>query len=75
MTQPERLQRVFYILTGLFDWVGIRINTGKMVSMSCQPFHASGRMLMEAYERRSMGTGLTIQKKTAEKGTLPGLKS
>ena len=26
-TQPERLQRAFDVLAGLFDWVGLRKNT------------------------------------------------
>ena len=32
-TQPEMLQRVFGILTGLFDWVGLRKNTVNTVGM------------------------------------------
>ena len=56
-TQPERLQRVFDVLTSLFDRVGLRMNMQKMVSMSCQPCHAPGRMSVEAYERRTTGTG------------------
>ena len=34
-THPERLQRVFDVLTGLFGQVGIIMNTRKMVSMAC----------------------------------------
>ena len=36
-TQPERLQRAFDILTGLFNWVGLRKNTANTVDMVCQP--------------------------------------
>ena len=36
-TQPERLQREFDVLTGLFDRVVLRKNTRKTVSMACQP--------------------------------------
>ena len=34
-TRPERLQREFDVLTGIFDWVGLRTNTRKIVSMVC----------------------------------------
>ena len=53
--QLERPQRAFVVLTSLFDRVGLRTNTGKMFSMVCQPCHASGRMLEEAYERWTTG--------------------
>ena len=33
-TQPERLQRLFGILTGLFNRVGLKKNTQKTVSMA-----------------------------------------
>ena len=59
-TQTERLQRAFAILTGLFDRVGLRTNTRKTASMACQPCHASGKMSVEAYERRTTGTGPTF---------------
>ena len=34
-TQPERMQRAFGVLAGLFDRVGLRMNMWKMVSMDC----------------------------------------
>ena len=33
LTQPERLQRAFDVLTGLFDWVSLRTNKRNTVSM------------------------------------------
>ena len=33
LTQPERLQREFDVLTGLFDWVSLRTNKRNTVSM------------------------------------------
>ena len=48
LTQPERVQRAFDILAGLFDWVGLRTNTAKTVGMVCQPCHAPGGMSEEA---------------------------
>ena len=33
-TQPERLQRAFDVLTGLFDWVGLQTNAAKTVGMT-----------------------------------------
>ena len=44
LTQPKRIQRAFSVLTGLFDWVGIRTNTQKTASMACWPCHTHGRM-------------------------------
>ena len=48
-TQPERLQRVFDFLVGLFDRVSLRTNTAKIVDVLCQPCHAPGVMLEEAH--------------------------
>ena len=33
LTQLERIQRSFDVLTGLFDWVGLQKNTAKTVGM------------------------------------------
>ena len=33
-TQPERLQRAFGVLTGLFVQVGLNMNMGNMVGMA-----------------------------------------
>ena len=57
LTQPERLQRAFKVLTSLFNWVGLSTNTRKTVSMDCQPYHMPVRMLVEAYERWKTDTG------------------
>ena len=43
-TQLERLQRLFDVLTILFDRVGLHTNTANMVGMLCQPCHAPGGM-------------------------------
>ena len=59
-TQPERLQRVFGILTGLFDWVGLQTNTSKTVGMVCRSCHVPGGMLDEVYARRVTGKGPTF---------------
>ena len=37
LTQPEMLQRSFDLLTGLFDQVGLHINTRKVASMDFHP--------------------------------------
>ena len=34
-TQPERIHRPFDVVTGLFNWVGIRTNTANTVGMVC----------------------------------------
>ena len=41
-TQPDRLQRAFDVLTGLFNRVILRTNTANTVGMVCHPFHAPG---------------------------------
>ena len=60
LPQLLRLNRVFDVLTGLFNQVGIRTNTQKTARMACQSFHTPGRMLVEAEERRTMVTGPTF---------------
>ena len=59
-TQTERLQREFAILTCLFDRVGLSKNTWKAASMACQTCHSPDKMSVEAYERRTTGTGPTV---------------
>ena len=60
-SQPERLQRAFDVLTGLFDWVSLRTNKERTVVVVCQPCHAPGRMLKEAYKRRTTEIGPTFR--------------
>ena len=48
-TQPERLQRAFDVLTGLFDQVDLQTNTADTFGMVCQPCNAPGGMSEEAY--------------------------
>ena len=43
-TQPERLQSLFDVLTGLFVRVSISTNTWETVIMVFQPCHAPGRV-------------------------------
>ena len=62
-TQPERLHRAFDVLTGLFDRLGLRKNTAKMIGMVCQPCHVPGGMSDEAYARRATGKGPTFQER------------
>ena len=71
LTQPERVQRAFDILAGLFDWVGLRTNTAKTVGMVCQPCHAPGGMSEEAYTRREMGKGPTFWERQRRRAELP----
>ena len=58
--QPERMQRAFDVLTGLFDRVRLRTKTQKTVIMDCYPCHTPGRMSVEAHKRRTMGTEPTF---------------
>ena len=57
--RAERLQQEFRIITELFDWVGLRTNVGKTVSMACQSCHALGVHYMEAYGLRMTFRGIT----------------
>ena len=50
-TQTERLQRLFGVLTSIFDRFGLWTNMAKTVGMICQPFPAPGGMPEEAYKR------------------------
>ena len=45
-------------LTGIFDWVGIRTNVGKMLDMICQPCHNVGTHSDASYESIMAGGGL-----------------
>ena len=59
-TQPERLQWVLNILSGLLDRVGIRTNKQNMVSMACHPCHTHCSMLVVAYDHLTICTGPTF---------------
>ena len=61
LTQPERLQREFDVLIGLFDRVVLLKNTAKMTGMVFQPCHTPGGMSEEAYARRVTGKGPIFQ--------------
>ena len=56
-TQPEGLQGAFDILAGLFERVILKTNIHKTTCMACHTCHAPGRMSLEAYDKRIMGTG------------------
>ena len=70
-TQPERIQREFEFLSGLFDQVGLRTNARKMLSMSCRKFHVPVRMSLEAYERRTTGMGPTFWGRQQQRVEIP----
>ena len=53
----------FITLVGLFNWVGLRMNSGKMVGMVCCPYQAAGSQLKAEYERQMTGAGLSYQKR------------
>ena len=60
LTQPERPQRSFDVLTSIFDWVDLRTNMAKTVVMVWKPCNTPGRMSEEAYKRRNTGKGPTF---------------
>ena len=49
LTHPEWIKRVFEILVGIFDWVGLRKNVRKMVGMVCHTYHIIGQHSDSAY--------------------------
>ena len=51
--QPESLQRLFDVLTDLFNRAVLRKNVRKMVSMTFQTCHTPGGMTEAVYERRA----------------------
>ena len=61
--QPERIQKPFGVLTGLFNRVGLRMNMRKTSSIACHPCHVTGLMYLEAYGRRTMEMIPTFQDK------------
>ena len=60
-TQLERLQRAFDVLASIFKRVSLRMNAWKTFSMASQPYHGTGQMSLEAYERWTTGTVPTFQ--------------
>ena len=57
LTQLERLQRAFDVLTCLFNRFGLMTNKRNIVNMSCQQCHMPGSMLVEVYESQTTETG------------------
>ena len=56
-THMGRLQRVFDVLSGLFNRVGLWTNSRKMVNMACNPCLTLGKMSSAAYNQRRKGMG------------------
>ena len=62
-SDPGWLQGAFSTLVGLFDWVGLRKNTGKTVGMVCHLCQAAGTQSEAAYEQQMTGTGSSYRKR------------
>ena len=67
LTQPEKPQREFDVLTGFFDRVGLRKNTEKTASMVYQTCHAPGVISSEAYKRHTTGISPTFWERQRRK--------
>ena len=65
-SDPQWLQWAFAQLIGLFDRVGLNMNTGKTVSMTCRPCTAAGNWSEEAYGRLMTGEGLAFRERKRE---------
>ena len=59
-TQPERLQRAFDVLTGLFNRVSLQTNMLKTVGMVYHPYHAPGGVSETACAQRVTRKGPTF---------------
>ena len=56
-TDPVWLQTTFYMLTGLFYWVGLKTNVKKTVGMVCHACRVVKVWVDEAYTRWMTGVG------------------
>ena len=56
-SDPQWIQWAFSQLVGLFDRVGLKTNSGKMVSMTCRPCNTTGNKSEDAYGRLMTGEG------------------
>ena len=52
---PLWLQSAFFMLTSIFDRVGLRTNIRKIVGMVCRPCRAAGVQADEVYTRNMIG--------------------
>ena len=68
-SDPQWLQWAFTQLVGLFDRVGLNTNSGKTVSMTCQPCSTTVNRSEEAYGRLMMGEGPTFRERRRERNT------
>ena len=66
-SDPQWLQWALTQLVGLFDRVGLNMNTGKTVSMTCRPCTAAGNLPEEAYGRLMTGEGPTFRERKRER--------
>ena len=62
-SDPLWLQWVFDKLVSLFEWLGLRTNVGKTVSMVSRPCQASGTQSVAAYGRKMAGEGPTYRER------------
>ena len=62
-TQPKKIQRVFDVLTSLFDRISLQTNTVKTVGKVLQPWHALGGMSEELYECQVKGKDTTFRER------------
>ena len=71
LPQLLRLNRVFDVLTGLFNRFGLRKNMQRTVSMTCQQYHAHGRMSVESFKRKMAGADPIFQHRHWRKVNFP----
>ena len=57
----------FYMLTGIFFWVGVHMNVCKTVGMVCRPFRAPRVWADEAYISLMTGEGRSFKDRQQER--------
>ena len=65
--QPSMLQAALGVFMGLFNCVGIQINFGKTVGMTCKSCHTSRSLTEVSYTRSMTGVGPSYQEHHMEK--------
>ena len=65
------LLTVFYMLTGIFDHLGLNKNVRKTVGMVYHPCWAAGVREDEAYTRRMKGLGRSYKERQRERVSCP----
>ena len=70
-TDPGWLQSAFYMLTGIFDRVGLQKNVQETLGMACRPCRAVRVRSYDAYTWRITGEGRSFKERQREQVLFP----